>query len=588
MSKQSSQSSVFSNLIHFWINLPVALRRLTSWGIFAGLAGLVFLIGFQVAYRQVGPFDFLVKVDQKLTAPFASAAVESLSSQEYPSTLLTLVSDVGAVDTGLGARGRTRLYEHGGGLTSFGGEVLLLPYTGEIFAATSGSDVRKTSIKAPDNGRSAYLALADEPDSGFNFHRGYLRYNDLLAIDAGPHKGLLASYSEFHSGERCTTNTVAFLPIGAEITRIEEVQAEPEQWQIVHRTTPCLPLKDKHLAVEGQMASGRLAFQAPATVFLTSGDYHLDGMRAEGAPISQVPSAQYGKVLEIDLSTGAAEIVSMGHRNMQGIAFGPDGALYVSEHGPRGGDELNRIEPGLNFGWPLVSLGTAYSGTPLPTADDIGAHAGFELPVMSWVPSIAPAGMARLEGFHPNWDGDLLVGSLNDRALHRIRLEAGRVLYTERIPMGTRIRVVHQHSTGEIVLWTDNQELIFLSAKDLASAAAQLPDFIAGLDAPGRVKSSFETEIGRCMECHSLNAGDHVRAPSLASIYGNPIGETPYEGYSDALRAKSGRWTGEALAAFLQDPQAFAPGSYMPAIGNDDPEVIDAMVQYLEHLDNQF
>ncbi|MEM9738425.1 MAG: PQQ-dependent sugar dehydrogenase [Pseudomonadota bacterium] len=588
MSDRSPSNALTSRLSHFWLNLPTAIRTLIRWGLLAALAGLVFLVGFQVAYRQVGPFELLAKVDGKLTAPFASAAVEPLSSQDFPSTLLTLSADVGQVDTGLGARGNVRLYEHGGGLASLGPDVLLLAYTGEIFAAKSGTDIRKTGLSGPDNGRQAYLAMADDPDSGFNFHRGYLRYNDLMFVDAAGHRGLLASYSEFNSADKCTTNTVAFLPVAAGVVSIDELTAGPGDWDIIHRTTPCLPLKDKHLAVEGQMASGQLAFQAPSTLYLTSGDYHLDGMRAEGSPISQDTDAQYGKVLQIDLDTKTAQIVSMGHRNMQGVAFGADGELYVSEHGPRGGDELNRITPGRNYGWPLVSLGTAYSGTPLPTADVVGAHTGFEPPVMSWVPSIAPAGMARLEGFHPNWEGDLLVGSLNDRALHRIRLEAGRALYTERIPLGTRIRVVHQHTDGRVVLWTDNQELIFLTAEDLASAATKIPEFIAQLDAPDRVKDGFETALGRCMECHALNAGDHTKAPSLASLYGNPIAQTPYEGYSSALMSKSGRWTEAALTEYLADPQSFAPGTYMPGAGTDDPRVLDALVQYLEHLDNQF
>ncbi|MEL6663894.1 MAG: PQQ-dependent sugar dehydrogenase [Pseudomonadota bacterium] len=583
-----SSAPLRSQVYDRWAALPRPVRKLLKWGVALGVLGLVFLIGFQVAYREVGPYQTLVKVDRKLTAPFASAAIEPLQSQDFPSTLLTLQADISQVETGLGARGSTRLYQHGGGLASFGDKVLLLAYTGEIFSATSGQDIAKTAIKAPDNGRDAYLAMADDPDSGYNFHRGYLRYNDLLFVQSGPSRGLYASYSEFHADEACTTNTLAHLPIRPQVTDVSDVSATSSNWTVIYRTSPCLPLKDKHLAVEGQMASGQLAFEAPATMYMTSGDYHLDGMRAEGEPISQDPAAEYGKVLKIDVETGAGEIVSMGHRNMQGISFGPDGEIYVTEHGPRGGDEINRIVAGANYGWPVASLGTAYSGTPLPTAQALGGHDGFEPPVMAWVPSIAPTGMVRLDGFHEAWAGDFLIGSLNDRALHRLRMRAGHVLYTERIPLGTRIRLVHQHTDGRVVLWTDNQELIFLSAKDLSSAAAQIPDFVAGLDAPTRVKSEFETALSRCMECHSLNAGDHARAPSLASIFENPIGETPYEGYSNALKSTSGRWDAATLAAYLTDPQAVAPGTYMPAADTDDPRVVNALVEYLEHLDNQF
>ena len=94
--------------------------------------------------------------------------------------------------------------------------------------------------------------------------------------------------------------------------------------------------------------------------------------------------------------------------------------------------------------------------------------------------------------------------------------------------------------------------------------------------------------MGRCIECHSLTAGDHIKAPSLATIFDNDIAATSYAGYSDALRGKSGRWTRDALAAYLLDPQAFAPGSYMPSADTDDAQVIAAMVEYLHYLDNDF
>ena len=453
-----------SNWIAFWRARPRTLRRLIYAGAILAASGLIFVVGFQVAYRQVGPYAFIAKVDNRLTAPFQSAERPALESGTYPTTLLTLISDVGIVPTGLGARGRIGLYEQGGGMTSFGDDVLLLVYTGDVFAATSGEDIRKTTIRAPKNGRDAYLALADDPESGYNFHRGYLRYNDLIFVDTTARRGLIAAYSEFHAERACTTNTLAFLPIASEVETIAEVTADESDWEILYRTEPCLPLKTKHLAVEGQMAGGRLAFAPPATLYMTSGDYHLDGMRSEGAPIAQDPEADYGKLLSIDLETGVVAHVSTGHRNMQGIGFGADGALYLAEHGPRGGDELNRIEPGANYGWPRVSLGTTYSGAPLPQAETLGRHDGYEAPIAAWVPSVAVSGMALVSGFHDAWDGDLLVATLQDRALHRVRMSGGHVQYIERIGIEQRLRQVHQHTDGRLVLWTDNQELVFLSS----------------------------------------------------------------------------------------------------------------------------
>ena len=196
--------------------------------------------------------------------------------------------------------------------------------------------------------------------------------------------------------------------------------------------------------------------------------------------------------------------------------------------------------------------------------------------------------MTLIDGFHEAWDGDLLLGSLNDRALHRVRLEGERALYIERIPLGTRIRQVHQHTDGQIVLWTDNQELIFLTAEDLASPAEQIPVYLATIEAPARVKAEFETVMERCIECHALVDGDDTRAPSLARIFDNDIATTGYEGYSDALTGVSGRWTHDRLVEFMMDPQAVAPGTYMPAVEIENRRTAEEIATYLAWLDRQF
>lgn len=574
-----------------WRALPRLLRRAFWAGLAAVLALLVFLMGFETAHHETGPYRLISQIERKIMRPFRPATEPALAGGAIATILVTLDADVGVVATGLPADGG-RLYEHGGGMTSLGEDVLLLAYTGEIFAARSGSDIRATGLFAPENGRAAYIEYANAHEGeGYNFHRGYLRYNDLLLVDMpGGSRGLVASYSEFNAAEGCVVNALAFLPLERGVDDISQVSASREDWSVFYRTAPCIGPKDKHLAFEGQMASGRLAFDGERTLYLTSGDYHIDGMRGGASPISQDMDADYGKVIAIDLETGAARHVSSGHRNMQGIALGADGALYVAEHGPRGGDELNRIVEGSNYGWPLVSLGTAYTAMPLPWQDTstVGRHDGYEPPVMAWLPSVAVSGMARVQGLHPAWEDDLIVSSLNGRALYRVRLQDGRALYMEEIAIDRRIRDVHQHSDGRLVLWTDNQELVFLSARDLSSPAEALDAYIAGMDAPQRVRDGFETAMGRCMECHSLTEGDHANAPSLARIHGDAIASTSFAYYSDALRGLPGRWTSERLDAFLADPQTIAPGTAMPAIDTSDPAVRAAIIDYLRELDAQF
>ena len=123
-------------------------------------------------------------------------------------------------------------------------------------------------------------------------------------------------------------------------------------------------------------------------------------------------------------------IWSYGHRNPQGLAISPfDGTLWESEHGPKGGDELNLIEPGKNYGWPYITFGINYDGKIISPDT---AMAGMEQPATYWIPSIAPCGMTFVKGGkYKNWDGDILIGSLRFRYLVRVKLKDGKVIHKE-------------------------------------------------------------------------------------------------------------------------------------------------------------
>jgi glucose/arabinose dehydrogenase len=118
------------------------------------------------------------------------------------------------------------------------------------------------------------------------------------------------------------------------------------------------------------------------------------------------------------------EIWSLGHRNVQGAALGPDGRLWTVEHGARGGDEINAPAAGANHGWPVVSYGTHYSGLPIGEGTE---KPGMEPPLFHWDPSIAPSGLTFVTGAaFPDWEGDIVVGALKDRLLARVEMEDGR------------------------------------------------------------------------------------------------------------------------------------------------------------------
>jgi glucose/arabinose dehydrogenase len=149
-----------------------------------------------------------------------------------------------------------------------------------------------------------------------------------------------------------------------------------------------------------------------------------------------------------------AEVWTSGHRTPYGLAFAPDGRLWELEHGPRGGDELNLIEPGKNYGWPLVSYGVNYNGVPIPSPN---TRPDLAKPVIYWVPVIAPGNLTFYSGaLFPEWRGSALIGGLNSRTLNRITFDGkGGAAPAERWDVGHRIRDVEVAADGAVWLLED-------------------------------------------------------------------------------------------------------------------------------------
>ncbi len=210
----------------------------------------------------------------------------------------------------------------------------------------------------------------------------------------------------------------------------------------------------------------RLVFARDGTLFATLGE------RYSGMKLAQTLDNHLGKVIRIGADgtvpadnpfvgrAGARpEIWSYGHRNPQGAALHPQtGQLWIHEHGPKGGDELNRPQPGRNYGWPVITHGVDYSGLPIGE----GAHrTGMEQPLHYWVPSIAPSGMAFYTADRfPAWRGNLFIGSLKFGQLVRLQLDGERVVDEERLLDGLkrRIRDVRQGPDGALYLLTDEAD----------------------------------------------------------------------------------------------------------------------------------
>ena len=264
---------------------------------------------------------------------------------------------------------------------------------------------------------------------------------------------------------------------------------------------------------------GRLAYGSDGTLYLTLGDHYMTNPK-----ISQDPNSSFGKIMAIDLRTRSRRILTRGHRNPQGLAYLKSGQLLSTEHGPRGGDELNVIVEGKNYGWPNVTLGTAYDSYDWDAGTSrVGDHSGYAAPLFAWVPSVGVTQLIEVDHFDPRWNGDLLVGSLKGLSLYRLRLEDGRVLYSEPIRVGQRVRDVVELDDGTIALWTDDTQLLLIAVdRDQMSLKRRLPTIVGN------------TIVDRsCMSCHhfgSTNTGDF--APSLSNLLNRAIASD----FSDILR----------------------------------------------------
>ncbi|MEG0538477.1 MAG: PQQ-dependent sugar dehydrogenase [Comamonas sp.] len=167
-------------------------------------------------------------------------------------------------------------------------------------------------------------------------------------------------------------------------------------------------------------------------------------------------------------SDALPEIWSYGHRSPQGAALAPDGTFWMNEHGPQGGDEINRPEPGKNYGWPVITYGENYGGGKIGAG--ITHQKGMEQPAHQWTPSIAVSGMAFITSDrYPGWKGNMVVGALKAQRLERISLKAGKVTSVEPLlpQLGQRVRDVRQGPDGWLYVLTDrsNGQLLRLKTQ---------------------------------------------------------------------------------------------------------------------------
>ena len=255
---------------------------------------------------------------------------------------------------------------------------------------------------------------------------------------------------------RCsaTSTTVArarLLPVGDAGARIEGAQ-------VIFRMQP---------TVDSVRSFGaRLAFGRDKTLFVSLGDRDFDQFR----PLIQRLDTDIGKIVRINrdgsipkdnpylhVKDARPELWAVGFRNPLGAAVDPrTGELWIDENGPRGGDELNHVREGRNYGWPVISYGVEYSGEKI--GEGLTQKAGMEQPAYYWDPVIAPSGLAFYEGdLFPAWKGSLFIGTLRQKHLVRLSLDGDKVVGEERLlsDLNERIRAVAPGPDGALYVLSD-------------------------------------------------------------------------------------------------------------------------------------
>lgn len=304
-------------------------------------------------------------------------------------------------------------------------------------------------------------------DALAKFDQKTLSVLDIEVRENGAGARLFASYLTFDPDRGCVAIALSTLDLAKAADRSISATGD---WSLLYKTRPCVaigPIDKAGLYGTG----GRIAFRDDR-ILLSVGSLGLDGLNSAPMP-SQQPDQDYGKILLIDPATGKSEMFSMGHRNPQGLAVLADGRILESEHGPRGGDEINFIVRGENYGWPLVTYGTRVYYRDWPLNASAGRHESYRKPEFAFIPSLGTSQLIEVRDSRhfPVWNGDILLSTLLARSLMRIHFEDQRVVYVEKIELGHRIRDLGALSDGLLVALTDDDRFLVIGSDPDATAA---------------------------------------------------------------------------------------------------------------------
>ena len=440
----------------------------------------------------------------------------------------------------------------GGAIEVLGGDLLIATLQGRLALMTPDGALRYLDGQVPMG------------EAGIEIPSGLARVADILLKEHSPERFELFVSHHYFTGE-CFLFRVSSTTLLRDGPDVELSDA----WRTVFDARPCFRPR-----FAGHEAGGRMLTDGPDHLLV------LVGHHGAGDNELLEDEGDLGKLLRIEIRTGTAETLTRGHRNPQGLARDAAGDLWAAEHGPRGGDELNLLEPGRHYGFPQVSYGLPYTDRPAREYGTEGRHNGFARPVFAWVPSPAVSALVVNDRrAFPLWDDDLLIASLSETSyiegipgggsIFRVRRRGRVIQYVERILVGDgRIRDLTFLPDGRLALLLDSGRVKLLRRIDEARATM-----------PSCAASRLFTL--RCAECHSLTRKIHRAGPHLVGALGRRAGAVEgFAGFSDALRSLDRAWTPRDMERYLMDPQGFAPGTTMtgPAVTAEEARQIVGLI----------
>jgi hypothetical protein len=266
--------------------------------------------------------------------------------------------------------------------------------------------------------------------------------------------------------------SLAFSPSEKHLANIYIIESTIDRDRVISARTVIYKSREQFSRNNWHFLGGAITSDFLDNILMAVADYRLD---ANGLPLPEYPdwatkrdSGIFGKVIKINIKNKRVTVVARGFRNPQGLLYEQDTKkIILTEHGPKGGDEINDIATGRDYGYPFVTFGKPYfSNVPSKDWDaspnnpgyKTGTCEGFECPIFSWVPSIAPTQVIKVTGSekHKDWNGNYLLATLKDEAIHRLIIKGNRMLIDERIFVGDRIRDLVQLGKNTFVYSTDD------------------------------------------------------------------------------------------------------------------------------------